>query len=209
MKAQIILCTLVTSLFPGCVIEHTSNFTPIEKGNGFGYVTHVRGFTDRSLSAGLLYQDSTGKRTLVWPYLELIDNNPAITNNIAVLVGGKAELYEDGVERLRQTLFAFEAPSGPPLDITDQVIQKYCLETGLASTNFVKDSFVSLKKYDGALEIAFGILSRGERGPGTINNYGTTMPISWHDIEAIMADVKKNGKLKKEKRSGMEYLQKD
>jgi hypothetical protein len=33
--------------------------------------------------------------------------------------------------------------------------------------------------------------------------------ISWNDIEAIVQDVKLSGKLKKEKRSGTEYLQKD
>jgi len=210
MKITIISGALAVSLLSGCAIEHTSDFTPIEKGNGFGYVTHVRGFTDRSLSAGLLYQDSSGKRVEVWPHLELIESdNPVITNNFALLVGGKAELYKDGNERLRERLIAFEAPSGPPLDITDQVLQKYCEESGVDFTNVTKDSFVCLIKTNGVLQIGFGILKRNERGPGDITAHDATMTISWHGIEVIMADVKQNGKLKKEKWSGTEYLQKD
>ena len=95
------------------------------------------------------------------------------------------------------------------MDITDQVLQKYCAETGVAFTNVIKDSFVCLTKTNGLLQIGFGILKRNERGPGDITAHDATMTISWHDIEAIMADVKKNGKLKKEKWSGTEYLQKD
>ncbi len=209
MKTRIILCGFIASLFAGCAVEHTSDFTPIENGSGFGYVTHVRGFTDRSLSTGLLYQDSSGKRTMVWPHLELINgDNPAITNNIAVLVGGNAELYDDGRERLRDRLIAFEAPTGPPLDITDQVLQKYCADSGVNFTNVIKDSFVALTKTNGALQILFGIIKIGERGPGSINDHDASLTISWHDVEAIMQDVKKNGKAQKEKWSGFEYLQK-
>jgi hypothetical protein len=208
MKTRTIFYLLIVPLFVGCTIEHTSDFTPIEKGNGFGYVTHVRGFTDRSLSAGLLYQDANGKRIQVWPHLELIGNNPVITNNLAVLVGGKAEIYDDGVERWRERLIAFEAPAGPPLDITDQVLQKYCAESGVAFTNVTKDSFVSLVKTSDGLNILFGILRRNVRGSGDYMAEDATLIISWHDIDAIAADVKQNGKLKREKWSGMEYLQK-
>src|SRR5882762_969205 len=90
---------LTMGLFASCG-KKSNDFTPI--GNGFGYVTHVSGFTDRSLSEGLWYQDSTGKRTRVWPYLQMVwGDNIQITNNIAVLVGGIAHTYkEDGVERL-------------------------------------------------------------------------------------------------------------
>src|ERR1017187_131804 len=210
MKTEIIFYALLTSLLAGCVVEHTSDFTPIENGNGFGYVTQVRGFTDRSLSAGLLYRDSNGKKVVVWPHLELIGiNNPAITNSVALLVGGKADLYDDGVERLRQRLIAFEAPDGPPLDITDQVLKKYCAESGIAFTNVTKDSFTSLVKINDGLQIYFGIITIGESRPGWISNHDASTTISWRDIEAIMQDVKKSGKLKKEKSSGTEYLQKD
>jgi hypothetical protein len=210
MNTRTFLCLFATSLIVGCVGEKTSKFTPIENGSGFGYVTHVSGFTDRSLSAGLWYQDSNNKRTVVWPHLELIkSDNPVITNNIALLVGGKAELYKDGNERLRERLIAFEAPTGPPLDITDQVLQKYCASSGVAFTNVTKDSFVSLTKTNETLQILFGIVKIGERGPGDVTAHDATMTISWRDIETIMADVKKNGKLKKEKWSGTEYLQLD
>jgi hypothetical protein len=100
MKPRLILCGFIASLLAGCASETTSKFTPIE--NGFGYVTHVRGLTDRSLSADIWYQDSNGKRTAVWPYLQVVwGNNLVITNNTIVLIGGNAELYKDGNERLK------------------------------------------------------------------------------------------------------------
>jgi hypothetical protein len=196
---------LAMGLFTSCGKE-SKDFTPI--GNGFGYVTHVSGFTDRSLSEGLWYQDSTGKRTRVWPYLQMIwGDNIQVTNNIAVLVGGISHVYkEDGVERLSDRLMAFEAPAGPPMDITEQVLQKYCGESGVKRVDVVQDSFHSLTKTNGALEIIFLVL---KKTPENTDVHGATMTIQWHDIEAIIQDVKKTGKLKKEKWSGMEYLQKD
>lgn len=208
MKTQIILSALVTTLFVGCVSGGSDKFMLIE--NGFGYGSHVRKFAaDRVSWSGLQYQNSNGTRTDVWPYLSLASPAVQITNNLAVLIGGKAELYDDCRERLRDRLMAFEAPDGAPVDITDQVLRKYCAESGVDSTNVIKDSFVSLTKTNGSLRIDFGIIRRGERGPGTINDHDAFIIISWRDIEAIIQDVKKNGKLHKEKWSGTEYLQKD
>lgn len=210
MNARIILCALAISLMVGCEPEKTSDFKPIENGSGFGYVTHVRGIVHRKLSVGLLYQDANGKRTMVWPHLQMVwGDNIQVTNNMAVFIGGRAELYQDGVERLRERLMAFKAPAGPPVDITDQVLQKYCAESRVAFTNVTKDSFVSLTKTNSSLRIDFGIIRRGERGPGTINAHDASMTISWHDLEDIIQDVEKTGTLRKEKRSGVEYLQKD
>jgi hypothetical protein len=207
MKTTILLCVLATGLGVSCG-KKSDNFTSI--GNGFGYVTHVSGFTDRSLSEGLWYQDSTGKRNRVWPYLQMVwGDNIQITNNIAILVGGVASTYKDGQERLSDRLIAYEAPTGPPMDITDQILQRYCAQSGVAFTNVTKDSFVSLIKTNDDVQIEFGIVKRNERGPGDITAHDATMIISWHDIEAIMSDVKTTGKLKKENQSDFEYLQKD
>ena len=92
------------------------------------------------------------------------------------------------------------------MDITDQVMQKYCAESGLKIENVVKDSFHSLIKVNDKLEIIFLVLIKT---PEDTDVHGVTNSISWHDIEAIMQDVKQTGKLKKEKRSGAKYLQKD
>jgi hypothetical protein len=127
---------------------------------------------------------------------------------MAVLVGGRAELYDDGVERLRERLIAFEAPAGPPVDITDQVLQQYCAESSVDFTNIIKDSFDSLTKTNDSLVFSFGIIRIGERGPGTINDHDAFLTISWRDMEAIIQDVKKTGTLRKEQRSGVVYLQK-
>jgi len=210
MNTRIILCVLATSLIVGCEPEKTSDFKPIENGSGFGYITRVRGIIHKSLSVGLFYQDADGKRTRVWRNLCLVwGDNIQVTNNIAVFVGGKAELYQDGVERFRERLIAYEAPAGPPVDITDQVLQKYCAENGVEFTNIIKDSFVSLTKTNDALQIPFCIMRWGERGPDTCMSHDAFITVSWGDIESIIQDVKKTGMLHKEKRSGVEYLQKD
>ena len=208
MKTQVIICGLMTSLLTGCASETKSDFTPIE--GGFGYVTHVRRVDEGSLSAGFCYRDSSGNTKNVWPHLEILwGNNMVVSNDTAFFVGGRGEVYNDGKERLRERLIAFKAPSGLPLDITDQVLQKYCAESGVSFTNVIKDSFVSLVKTNGGVRILFGIIKIGERGPGTITDHDAFLIIPWHDMQAIMQDVKKNGKLKKEKWSGTEYLQKD
>jgi hypothetical protein len=209
VKTRIFLCGLVTSLFVGCASETTSDFNPVE--GGFGYVTHVSGFTDRSLSAAFCYRDSNGKVAVIWPSLSLINgDNPVITNNTTFLVGGKAEVYIDGIERLTKRLIVFEGPVGPPMDITDQVLQKYYAGTGLGLTNFMWDSFVSLTKTNDSIRIEFVSTKGRPGGEGFFSTaFDCHLTISWHDIDAIIQDVKQNGKLKKEKWSGFEYLQKD
>ncbi|HXF10261.1 MAG TPA: hypothetical protein VN625_05710 [Desulfuromonadaceae bacterium] len=203
------LCVFVAGCSAGPSNGRLENFKPIEGGFGYGQHSEKTYPMHSALRVDLQYRDQSGKTMVVWPYLELIQGNPAITNNVALLVGGKAELYDDGVERLRERLIGFDGPSGPPLDITDPVLQKYCAENGVIFTNVIKDSFASIIRTNNDVQILFNIIKIGERGPDTINAHDATMTISWHDIEAIMDDVKKNGKLKKEKWSGIEYLQKE
>jgi hypothetical protein len=201
---------LAACLMVGCEPEKTSDFKPIENGSGFGYITRVRGVVDRKLQAGLVYKDTNGTKVIVWSYLQMLwGDNIQVTNNMAVFVGGRSELYDDGVERFRERLMAFEAPAAPAVDITDQAFQKYSAETGVEFTNIIKDSFVSLTKTNDSILILFGIIRIGERGPGTITDHDAYLMLSWHDIEAIIQDVKKTGTLHKEKRSGVQYLQKD
>lgn len=211
MKVKILATYLSVVLFLSLSCDQeqhagtpSDKFLPIE--NGFGYGGHSRGFTDRKMWAGLQYRESNGKMTVVWPYLGMASPAVQITNNLAVLVGGVAKRYDDGVERLTERLIEFEAPVGPPVDVTDQVLRKWCAETGVAFTNVSKDSFVSLNKTNNSLEIEFGILKRNVRGPGDIMAVGATAIVSWSDIEAITQDVKRNGKVEHEKWSGFEYL---
>jgi hypothetical protein len=151
------ICLVLAANLVGCAAEKTNNnFKPIEGGFGYGqhsektYPMHSAVWTD------LRYEDSSGNSVVVWPHLLIIwGNNIVISNKIAVLVGGKAELYKDGIERLRERLMAFEGPTGPLLDITDQVLQKYCAKSGVAFTNVIKDSFASLTKTNDAVQIDF------------------------------------------------------
>jgi hypothetical protein len=207
----IFLCSILLTIV-GCNEQQNAEassdkFLPIE--NGFGYGGHSHGFTDRKMWAGLQYRDANGQMTVVWPYLGTASPVVQITNNVAVFVGGITALDQDGVERLTQRLIGFEAPAGPPVDITDQVLMKWCAESGVALTNISKDPFVSLTKSNEVLQISFVILKRNVRGPGDIMGAGATAIVSWSDIEAIIQDVKKNGKVEHEKRSDFEYLQKN
>jgi hypothetical protein len=206
MNSKIIFCLLTACLLAGCASETTGDFNPVE-GN-FGYVAHVRGFTDRSLTMGFCYRDANGKTTVVWPYLQMVaHNNMVVSNDTAVFVGGVASLLTDGNEHLLDRLIAFKGPDGPAMDITDQVLLKYYAGTGMGLTNY--GGLNSLDKTNGSIQIEF--ISAKIR-PGTKNiwdGFGCFETLSWNEIEAIMQDVKQNGKLKKEKWSGTEYLQKD
>ena len=206
MKTQIIIYGLAASLFAGCESETTSDFNSVE-GN-FGYVTHARGFTDRSLTEGFCYRDATGKTTVVWPYLQMVwANNLVASNDTAVFVGGVASLFTDGNERLKMRLIAFKGPVGPPMDITDQVLMKYYNGTDMSLTNW--SGYNSLDKTNGSILITFGSAKIRPGSKNIWDGFDCFQTISWNEIDAIMQDIKQNGKLKMEKWSGTEYLQKD
>jgi hypothetical protein len=207
MKTRLIFCGFIASLFVGCTSETKSDFNPVE-GN-YGYMTHVSGFTDRSLTLSFCYRDTNGNTIAVWPSLKIVPgNNLVVSNDTALFVGGKAAIYPDGNERLTERLIAFKGPTGSPMDITDQVFQKYYEDKGLSLTNFL--GFNSLDKTNGEIQILFGS-TKGRPGSKEFltTAFGSTLTISWNEIGLIMNDVKKNGKLKREKWSGFEYLQKD
>jgi hypothetical protein len=209
MKTQIILYGLAASLFSGCASETTNEFNPVE--GGFGYVTHIRKVDEGSISAGFCYRDTNGNTTVVWPFLKIVQGgNMVVSNDTAVLVGGKAALYPDGNERLTRRLIAYKGPAGPPMDITDQVLEKYYAGTGMGLTNFMWDSLGSLVKTNNAMQFTFVSTKGMPGGKGFFSTaFGCHLTITWNEIDAVMQDVKKNGKLKKEKWSGFEYLQKD
>ena len=181
-------------------------FTPLT--NGFGYVATVHGFTDRSLTAGLWYKDPAGKLIRVWPYLDLLDGsseNPVTEGNIALLVGGKSELYDDGVERLTKRLIAFEAPGGPPLDVTDQIFARWCATNGLTLTNILKDGIAALNSTNDGARIEFVTI---KKFPDKTDVNGRVAVVSWAELKSIIADLKSNGKTNVEASSGIQYLQK-
>jgi len=95
------------------------------------------------------------------------------------------------------------------MDITDQVLLKYYTGTSFGLTNFMWDSFVSLTKTNGSIKIEFSSDKIRAGSKNIWDPFDSTMTISWNEIDAIMQDVEQNGKLKKEKWSGTEYMQKD
>jgi hypothetical protein len=196
-----ILCVSLT----GC--RSVSSYEPL--GSGYIWVTHTQNSISEPSASQFELQYSPGKGKWwkkVWP--DLYPSGIVIKDQVAVFVGNKASkrsrFYEPWPTESR--LFAVKAPE-MPMDITDQVFQQYCEKTGLAFTNIVKDGIGSLKKTDDAVEMDFIILSRGERGPGTINSYGTTMMIYWNQLSDIMREVKEKGVVRKDLRWGTKYLE--
>jgi hypothetical protein len=205
MRYQILVCGLIACLFAGCAGKPPGQFIPIS-GN-FGYVGHVSGAMDRSLREGLCYRAAGGNATVVWIYLQMVaGNNIVCSNDTAVFVGGISSLYKDGNERLSDRLMAFKGPSGPPMDITDQVLMRYYTGTGMSLTNFMRDSFNTLTITNGSVRILFASDKLRAGTKDIWDPFDSVVTLSWQDIEAIMADTQANGKLKKEKWSGVEYL---
>jgi hypothetical protein len=104
-------------------------------------------------------------------------------------------------------LIAFKGPVGPPMDITDQVLMKYYNGTDMSLTNW--SGYNSLDKTNGSILITFGSAKIRPGSKNIWDGFDCFQTISWNEIDAIMQDVKQNGKLKMEKWSGTEYLQKD
>jgi hypothetical protein len=212
MYKNFIYCHFIPLLLTiGCgssVSKNESDYIPLE--NGFGCLLQSKEIypMHKAAMAGLVYSNTNGNKFAVWSCIDGVFE-VQITNNIAVFVGGKTEESISANQKMGQRLIAFEAPYGPPLDITDEVLENYCSKNNCAITNIVKNSFTSLTKTNDLIKIEFVIIKNGLRGKGSVDADGGTEIISWRNIEAIMADVKKNGKLKKEKQSGIEYLQKE
>lgn len=210
LKSNIHIVAILALISTGCGRSNSfqNDFEPLK--NHFGILSHVESTypMHKAVSASLVYQNPNGSTVVIWPYIDAVAKIQ-ITSNYVVLVGGKADAYKDGHERLSQRLIAFEAPSGPPMDITDDVLKKYCVKSGVAFTNIIKDSYASLIETNGLLQIDFGIIKTGLRGEGSIDAEDGAFVVSWDEIKSIMAEVKKTGKLKKEKWSGVEYFQKE
>lgn len=209
-KIEIVKTLIISLALVACVgcseakKAASDDFTPLM--NGFGFGLHRKRYSPmhRVGWADLQYQNTNGNRIVVWPYVEV--EWVQITNNFAVLLGDKAKVYADGKERLAKRLIAFEAPSGPPMDITDQVLSKWCSESGTPLGNVVQNSFVGLSKTNNALRLDFVLL---KNAPEATEAGDGIAIISWRDLESIIQEVKKSGKLQKEKWSGVEYLQKE
>ena len=124
-------------------------------------------------------------------------------NGKAVFLGDKPWHYRDGAEGLVARVIAFEAPSGPPMDITVQILKRWCAQSGVALTNVMQNTLVDLTQTNGVLHLGFGIIKRGLRGPGTIDTDDGTATITWDEIRQMMEEARKDGKLKKTKRPAL------
>lgn len=95
------------------------------------------------------------------------------------------------------------------MDITRQIYADYCAKTSVKMTNIIQNSFAGVFQTNDSVRIEFSIIKIGLRGEGSVDSDDGTEIISWNDISKIVAEVRKDGKRKKEQKSGFEYLQKE
>jgi hypothetical protein len=212
MKKLSIIATCALLLLSGCGGEETVTFTPLQ--GGFGYATHTRGYIDKTIYCDLEFQDVSGKRTPVWPNLMIVwGNNIQIHNDLAVFIGGHRYWYPrgnagEGEWGLTKRLMAFKGPAGRPLDITDEIVKHWRTENPAEreKAEIIRDGFVGLRSTDDALLADFPYLTKEG---GRIKDHDGLATVTWQELEAIAADVGKNGTVHKEKGTDTEYLQKD
>jgi hypothetical protein len=183
----------------GSAIAANGNFTPLE--NGYEYILRRDGLIHVSAWAELRYRSSSGKTSTVWPYV-MQTESITITNKVAAFIGRKAipDDREPKREVLVNRVIAIEAP-GPALDISDQILKLWCMEKGSDLPVALKTfNVVSLRRVASGIEVDFIVAI--ERKPT-----GITFRLKWKELLDAMKEVTAKGKRKKEKWSGIEYLQ--
>jgi hypothetical protein len=206
LVVSLILVTLVSSGCSPSGGRRDGGFVPI--ANGFGFGQHSKGTYPghRAIWADFEYCDTNGVRTTVWPSLNSVDS-VQVNNGLVVFLGDKSYTYRNGTQGQVPRVIAFEAPSGPPMDISNEILRKWASKSDIEFTDISQDSLIWLTKTNDALRLDFGIVKRGLRGPGTIDALGAFAIISWEEARQIMQKVRKEGKLKKEQSSGIDYLE--
>lgn len=209
MKIQLAITSCIAAmLFCGCAAKPNSKFIPVE--GKYGDVAQANGFDEPTVSMGFYQNETNGTPKLDWPFLMQArgGHNLVVNKDTVVIIGGMSRHDPDGIDRLTGRLLAFDDSAGPALDITDDVLLRYYLPKQMGLTNFVDDSLLELVNTNDSLHIEF-VSSRGTAGHADYirTAFGSNVDVPWNEVEMIMADVRRNGALKRERASGREYLE--
>jgi len=174
---------------------------------GGGY--EEKGHPDRSSPApadtrvSFQYRAPDGKITIIWPSLYGIGE--VIKGDVAMFVGDRAYVSQnpDDPRGTRPRLFAVRSPA-LPLDITDEVLQRWSKATGKDSAKAL-DRFIMVTPAEkkGQLELQLEFWTEEKDWPDK-----TTLQLNWNQVSDIMRDVKEKGVMRKDLRWGTAYIEK-
>jgi len=142
-----------------------------------------------------------GRTILIWP--SLFETDVVIKGDVAFFVGDQAYVSPDPDDPrgTKPRLFAVQA-SGPPLDITDEVLWYWSKATGKDFPTAVQlftlaTPMEETNRLDVQLEFWVG-------ANGWPDN--STLQLDWNQVSEIMRTVKAKGKVHKDLRWGTAYI---
>ena len=193
---------LLTTGLAGCA--STRVIVPV--GNGYEEVGHpTRATTSQPETArvSFQYREPDGRTVLIWPNLYGV--NEVIKDKVAVFVGDKAyeKMDQDHPRTTRPRLFAVNA-SGPPLDITDEILWRWSRTSGKDFAKAV--SLLSLEtpaEENGRLAIHLVFWTDEKDWPDAV------MRLDWNQVSDLMREVKAKGVVRKDPRWGSTYIEKE
>jgi hypothetical protein len=201
-RRRMLFSCVVTVLFgslAGCASSGESLFKPHKEGYEVVTVSRHRDLMHEYQRGEIYYWDKNGKKTLIWRYRS---NQFLYTNDLALFHGYLTTGPDDpggatrrGVERL----FAVQG-SGPPVDITEDVVLVWAQETGTNSLLALKTGYIaSLQNRDDVFQVRTGFRF------GAVG----TVELDRDALLKIIREAQQRGKLMKDPGFGTPYFKRD
>ena len=191
---SILLSLVICASTAGCVSRDIEPLT-----GGFEEVTYTHtSWEPPQHRISLQYRNKEGQRVMIWPSLYGVRS--VIRGEVALFVGHQS--YRQPPKNARATrerLFAVKA-SGPPLDITDEVLWRWSQKSGEQFTNLMMTASIAYPQEKGnSIEFYF---ARGI-------NKGFIVQDHWDQILDIMREVKEKSAVRKDSVWGATYIEKE
>lgn len=193
------LCLPMIAL--SAVLEGCSSKSATALGGGYEEIkiVHKSVLMEPSLiQQQLAHRDTSGKRTLVWPWLR---SDVFITNGLAVFVGDRSTSWSTMDRRWGQSprLFVVKAPE-LPVEITSEVLRRWARSSGKPEQEIVKAAGLIGGKTlpEGRFDFYFEF--DGGRWPGC------HIVLDWAQIIEIEQLVRKDGELHKDPELHSSYI---
>ena len=163
--------------------------------NGFVCSEHARRLHTAPVRwVTLEYHPPTGPAMVVWPSVSRAwEKTIQISNHTAVLVGYSPETRSNSPPG---RLIGFEAPAGPPTDISEQVLRKWCGQQGVEPASIVEVSFGSIARANDVLLIEFRARKKTAEAPRSRGAITATVVVPWKELAALIEEVQKGVKPK-------------
>jgi hypothetical protein len=173
----------------GCV---SRDIEPL--AGGFEEVTYTHTSWEHPQQRISFQYRRNGKRVMIWP--SLFGTRPLIKDDLALFVGDQDYRQPPRNARAtRERLFAVKA-SGPPLDITDEVLWRWSKKSGEDFSQVARKATITYPK-----EKDNGVVFYFASGPDVY--------LEWDQISDIMREVKEKGVVRKDQVWGATYIEKE